>query len=161
MSRFLCYIAIMVLFLSGCSFYSFSPKGRSTINAVTVERFQNKTAEYGLEDRMTDLIIDALIADGNLKVVPEENSDAVLSGSLVSYLRKPYNPDENDRTDTYSITMVFDVALVNPVDNVPVWSQKISRIGIYNLNEESETDGQLRAIELLVSDIVEKTTQNW
>jgi len=30
------------------------------IKSIAVERFENNTAEYGLEDRMTDQIIDAL-----------------------------------------------------------------------------------------------------
>jgi len=147
--------------ICGCSFYSFSPKGRSTINNIAIERFKNSTAEFGLEDKMTDQIIDALIADGNLKIVPIENAEAVLSGILTLYERKPYNPDENDQVESYSIRMLFNIQMTDRTDNKTIWKDNINRIGIYNLETETEEDGQARAIKLLVDDIVEKTTKSW
>lgn len=154
-------LTLLFSFICGCSFYSFSPKGRSTINNIAIERFKNNTAEFGLEDKMTDQIIDALIADGNLKIVPIENAEAVLSGILTTYERKPYNPDENDQVESYSIRMLFNIQLTNRTDNTIIWKDNINRIGIYNLESETEEDGQARAIELLVDDIVEKTTKSW
>ena len=150
-----------LLILNGCSFYTFNPKGKSTVSRIAVERFKNNTAEFGLEDIMTDQIIDALIADGNLKIVEEENAEAILSGKLTTYERKPYNPDENDQVESYSIRMIFDIELANPADSIPIWSDRINRIGVYNLAEETEADGQLRAIELLVQDIIDRTTNSW
>jgi hypothetical protein len=110
---------------------------------------------------MTDQIIDALIADGNLKIVAVENAEAVLSGTLTIYERKPYNPDENDQVESYSIRMLFNIQLTNRTDNTAIWKDNINRIGIYNLETETEEDGQARAIQLLVDDIVEKTTKSW
>lgn len=160
MKRLLIFIILSALFC-GCSFYSFSPKGRSAINSIAIERFRNNTSEFGLEDRMTDQIIDALIADGNLKIVSMDNAEAVLSGVLTTYERKPYNPDENDQVESYSIRMLFDIQLTKRADNTTIWKDKINRIGVYNLETETEEDGQARAIALLIDDIVEKTTKSW
>ena len=160
MKRLFIYL-ILSSVICGCSFYSFSPKGRSTISSISIERFKNNTNEFGLEDQMTDQIIDALIADGNLKIVPVENAEAVLSGTLTTYERKPYNPDENDQVESYSIRMLFNIQLTNRADNTAIWKDNINRIGIYNLETETEEDGQARAIQLLVDDIVEKTTKSW
>ena len=159
------YLTLSVLILSfvftGCGVYTFSPKGKSDIKSVAVERFENQTAEYGLEDRMTDQIIDAFIADGALKVLSPEYADALLIGTLTSYLRKPYRYDENDQVQSYSVTMGFDITLRNPADDTEIWKEKVSQIGIYDIETQTEEDGQQAAIDLLIEAIINRTTKSW
>ncbi|UCE25018.1 MAG: hypothetical protein JSU74_02920 [Candidatus Zixiibacteriota bacterium] len=154
--------SVMILLLAnGCGVYTFSPKGKSDIKSVAVERFENETAEYGLEDRMTDQIIDALIADGTLKVVNREYADAYLNGILTRYERKPYGFDENDQVETYAVTMGFDILLKNPTDESEIWKERMDQIGVYNIDTETEEDGQQKAIDLLIEAIINKTTKSW
>lgn len=152
---------IMVVTFSGCGVYTFNPKGKSTISAISIERFENRTGEYGLEDRMTDLIIEAFIADGSMEIVPTENAEALLVGTLTRYNRRPFDPDENDQVTSYAVTMYFDIKLINPIDNTEIWTDKINQEGIYNLETESEEDGQFRAIKELIEHIINKTTKSW
>ena len=162
MIRFLALgVLLLPIILTGCGVYTFSPKGESDIKSIAVERFENQTAEYGLEDRMTDQIIDAFIADGTLKVLSPEYADALLLGTLTSYLRKPHGYDENDRVETYAVTMVFDITLRNPADDTEIWKEKVSQIGIYDLETQTEEDGQQEAIDLLIEAIINKTTKSW
>lgn len=161
MIRLILILILIFSLLSGCAVYTFNPKGKSTISSVFIERFANETSEYGLEDKMTDLIIDAFIADGTIKVVSPENAEATISGTLTRYERKPYNPDINDEVDSYAVTMYFSVKLVNNIDGVEIWTERINQIGVYNLEIETEEDGQHKAIELLVEDIINKTAKNW
>jgi len=94
------FILLLIFISLSCGVYTLNPKGKSDISTVAVERFTNTTPEFGLADRMTDDVIDALIADGNLNVVSIENADAVLTGELVRYERKPYEYTENDFVTT-------------------------------------------------------------
>ena len=152
---------IIILIFSGCSVYTFNPKGKSEIESINVEKFDNKTQEFGLEDRMTDQIIEAFIADGTMNIVAPGNSDAVLIGTLIGYERKPYNPDENDQVTDYAVRMTFTIKLVNPVDGIEIWKQNISQLGIYSVETETEEFGQQRAIALLIDEIINKTTKSW
>ncbi len=152
---------LTLLLINGCGVYTFSPKGKSDIKSVAVERFENETAEYGLEDRMTDQIIDALIADGTLKVVSREYADAYLNGALTRYERRPYGFDENDQVETYAVTMGFDIMLKNPTDESEIWKERMDQIGVYNIDTETEEDGQQKAIDLLIEAIINKTTKSW
>ena len=147
--------------LLGCGVYTFNPRGKSDIKSIAIERFENNTAEYGLEDRMTDQIIDAFISDGNLKVVPNENADALLSGTLTNYERKPYRYDENDQVESYAIRMLFDIQLKNPEDESEIWRESMSQEGVYLVDSETEEDGQQRAISRLIESVINKTTKNW
>lgn len=150
-----------LIVVSGCGVYTFSPKGKSNLSSIAVDRFENRTPEYGIEDAMTDQIIDAFIANGNLKVVSRENADAVLTGVLTGYSRRPYDPDENDQVQSYAVTMNFDIALTNPDDNTEIWADKLNQIGVYRLDSQTEEDGRQEAIGLLVEAIINKTTKSW
>lgn len=144
-----------------CGVYTFNPKGKSDINSIAIERFENQTPEYGLADQMTDVVIDAFIADGNLKVVSLENADAVLSGALTRYERKPYEFDQNDQVTSYVVTMGFDITLKNPKSNSDIFKEKMTQQGVYTVETETEETGRQKAVELLVEAIINKTTKSW
>ena len=161
MKKIFLTLTSILLLLSGCSFYTFNPKGKSTISSISVERFANRTGEYGLEDRMTDQIIDALISDGSMKVVPSENAEALLVGTLTRYDRQPFDPTIDDQVESYSVTMYFEIKLINSADNTEIWSDNVNKMGVYNLETQTEEDGQLDAITQLIDYIINKTTKSW
>jgi hypothetical protein len=162
MMRFLfIVIAALWLFVTGCGIYTFTPKGKSDIKSVSVERFENETAEYGLEDRMTDQVIDALLAEGTLEVVEAEYADANLIGTLTRYTRGPYAFDEADVVGSYAVEMTFEISLRKTADDTEIWKESIMQKGIYNIETETEEDGRQRAIDLLIADIINKTTKSW
>lgn len=154
----------MLLLMSaaiGCGVYSFDPSGKSEIQSLAIERFDNKTAEFGLSDRLTDLIIDAFIADGNVQVVPPDRANATLTGTLTGYRREPYEFDENDQVQSYRVVLNFEIAMVKPDGQEEKWRQQITEEGIYDADTETEEDGQRRASERLVETIINKTTKDW
>lgn len=161
MKTFLSLCLLTTILLSSCGVYTFNPRGKSDISRINVERFSNETSEFGIEDRMTNQIIDAFIADGSLKIVPTDDAQALLTGALVEYERKPYNADENDVVESYAVRMTFNIKLTNTVDGVDLWTERISQLGVYSLTDETEEDGQQRAIELLIETIINKTTKSW
>lgn len=146
--------------LSGC-FYSFRAQGKSDIKSVAVERFENETAEFGLGDRLTDILIDQFIADGNLKVVSARNADVIITGVLTGYERLPHVFDENDRVQQYKVRFRFRITLTRVSDQSELWSELMSPEGIYDANSELEEDGQRLAAEALVEAILNRTTKSW
>ena len=154
-------LIICILIFCGCGVYTFNPKGKSDISSIAVERFENNTAEYTLADRMTDLIIDAFISDGNLKVVSADKADAVLTGILTSYARKPYTYDQNDEVSEYQVIMNFEIVLKKPDDLTEIWKEQMNQTGIYDVLEETEEQAHDNAVNLLVESIINKTTKSW
>ena len=153
-------LVICAVFLTGCP-YTLNPRGSVTIKSVAVERFQNDTPEFGLADQMTDAIITAFIADGTMKVLPKEQAEAVLFGTLTRYQRRPYEYDENDQVTSYAVEMDFDIQLKKPAGDSLIWDERMSQRGVYNLTSESEEIGRQRALELLVQAIINRTTKSW
>ena len=149
------------LLVSGCGVYSLSGRGQSEISTISIEPFENDTNRYELTDRLTETIVDAFISDGNLKVVPGQQADALLQGSLLTYKREPYKFDENDQVQQYKVVMGFQVSLLNPREDTQYWSEQLNMEGIYDANTETEEDGQQRAAQRLVDAIINKTTKSW
>lgn len=154
-------LCLSAVCLAGCGIYSFSPGGKSSIKTISVSQFENRTIESGLSSRMTDLVIDALITDGNLKVVSAEEADAVLIGTLTSYEREASNFDESDNVIQYTVKLVFDVTLQKRESEEEIWKEVFYSEGIYSADTESEDDGQVRAADKLVVDIINRTTKSW
>ncbi len=155
-------IALVLAALTGCGVYSFSPGGKSSIKSIAVMQFENKTIEAGLSSTMTDLVVKAFIADGNLKVVSEKDADAVLEGTLASYSRDPQTFDANDVVSRYAVHIVFDLILKKGGgSDEELWKQSFTSEGIYLADSETEEDGQSRAAQKLVIDIINRTTKNW
>ncbi|SYZ72566.1 conserved hypothetical protein [Candidatus Zixiibacteriota bacterium] len=147
--------------ISGCAVYTFNPGGKSSIKTVAVTQFDNKTVEASLTSQLTDLIVNAFIADGNLKVASEDQADAVLSGTLLQYERKPVNFTAGDTVNLYSVDLIFDITLKDRKSDKNIWSDKLVSEGVYAVDKETEEIGQSRAITKLVTDIINRTTKSW
>ncbi|UCC44391.1 MAG: LptE family protein [Candidatus Zixiibacteriota bacterium] len=151
--------------LSGCGIYTLNPKGKSDIKTIGIEPFENNTAEFGLADRLTEIIIDAFIADGNLKVVSVDEADAVLVGTLLSYDRVPDTYDANDQVQSYKVIMNVEIQLQKPSDGSEYWKETTRQEGVYHPGADqpprTEEDGQQLAGERLVEAIIDRTTKSW
>ncbi|RKX27364.1 MAG: hypothetical protein DRP47_06680 [Candidatus Zixiibacteriota bacterium] len=152
---------LIATFAISCGVYTFNPRGKSDISSVAVERFENETPEFGLADIMTDNVIDAFIADGTMKIVSAENADVILAGTLVKYDRHPHEFTSEDEVISYEVTMDFSITLKKSSDGSEIWNDRISQQGIYQVDSETEDDGQQTAIKLLVETIINKTTKSW
>lgn len=155
-------IALVVLtVLIGCGVYTFNPAGKADYETMAVVRFDNETAELDLADRVTDLVIDALIADGTYNVVPEGQADVVLSGVLTRYERSPLEYDENDNVQSWRVVMDFRITLMDPSDESEVFNERISQQGVYDVDTETEEDAQQKAVDRLIEQIITRTTKSW
>ncbi len=159
--RIFVFIAVSAL-LVGCGIYSFSPGGKSSIKSISVAQFENETIEVGLSSSMTDLVVDAFISDGNLKVVGENSADAILIGTMKNYSRVPFTYDEFDNVENYAVRITFDVILrKGGTEDEEFWHEQFTSDGVFAADSETEEEGQIRAAEQLVVDIINRTTKSW
>jgi lipopolysaccharide assembly LptE-like protein len=145
----------------GCVIYSFSPGGKSSVKTIYVPQFENKTIEVGLSGQMTDLVVDAFIRDGSIKIVEKDKAEAILFGVLSNYRREAYTYDEADNVTHYVVKVTFAVVLKDTEKNEDIWAETFFSEGIYDAATESEEDGQVSAADNLVVDIINRTTKSW
>jgi hypothetical protein len=145
-----------------CGVYTFSPSALGGVKTVAIPLFENETTESGLRERLTDQLAQAFVSDNTLKVVREQQADAVLKGAVVSYSRDPYTFSQSEVVSQYACRIGLNVEFVNRKSGKIIWAENgMSNFGIYDAATEAEDDGKSRAIAKLVEDVLNKTIKGW
>ncbi len=147
--------------LAGCGIYSFSPGGKPPFESVNIPQFENKTIEYQMADRLTDAVVDAFIKDNTIKVKEASKADAILTGTLSSYRRDPYTYDKEDVVTEYAVKVSISIRVVKANSEDVIWEEDFFAQGVYDAIDETEEIGQDRAVTLLTSNIMDRTTKSW
>jgi hypothetical protein len=154
------FYLILLLLLSGCGVYSTSGSGRSG-GTIAVPLFENSTVEFGLNEGLTDALIDALVRDASLKVVDEDRADLVIRGKVVSVRDEPFTYGQT-QSEQNRITVAVDVSCYDAKKGRTVWEEKgLSGYGIYRAGgrqEEERNAGLRAAFAILIKDIVDRTS---
>lgn len=154
--------AATLLLTASCGVYTFSPSALGGVKTVAVPLFDNRTAESGLSEDLTDKLARAFVDDNTLRVVPEGRADAVLRGAVVSYKREAYAYDANEVVKEYIVHIDLDLGFYEKKNMKAIWEEKgMSNWGTYDSVTETEDDGKERAINKLVEDILNKTVKGW
>jgi hypothetical protein len=149
--------------IGGCSYYSFSGSTLpSHIKTVAVPLFENRTTEYGITDRLTEEIINMLVRDNTLKVVPEGKADSLLRGSIVGYEKEAYTFDENENVREYIVRIYVDASFEDLRKKKQLWQEeRLEGWGTYLAQGETEENAQEGAIAKLSEDLVNKLIAGW
>lgn len=172
---------ILVLFLItsiGCG-YSTGSLLPSRLKTIYVDNFKNRidigkevteSARYtlyrpGLENDVTNAIVERFVFDGNLKIMTEEESDLILEGSLVDYTQEALTYDRNDNVEEYRIKITVDVELADIADDNLLWKETgfvgESTYKTTGRFATSEDIAREEAIEDLARRVVERTIEGW
>ena len=84
-----CLLLIMYLPLS-CAYYSTSATGSGGIRSVAVPLLDNESLEAGIHQALTDSLIQGFVSDAALRVVEEDQADAVLQGTVLEIKEEPF-----------------------------------------------------------------------
>jgi hypothetical protein len=148
-----------------CGYYSTSSRTAGDIGKVTIPYLQNETPEPEIEIEITQQIIEGLLKDNTLKVVSDEEADAVLEGSIIEYANVPSTYSPELQAEQYRLVIGLKVSLFNKKENAYIWeNKKITAQADYYLDTSAQQDYE-SALEKVYSDIVESilsaTVQDW
>lgn len=122
-------VSLLLLGTSGCG-YALVGKGVTTdasIKRIGVPLFRDATGKAGLDQKVTQKVIEELLRRGRFDVVPDtQGVDALVEGELVSYNAVPvgFTGEDTGRTqaDRYSISLTARVRYTKPGAPEPLWS---------------------------------------
>jgi outer membrane lipopolysaccharide assembly protein LptE/RlpB len=158
-------LVLLPLILSGCG-YSTTSRTAKDIKSISVPFFENTTTEPSLEISVTEKIIRNLVADNTLKVVDEDEADAVLEGNITEFRNVPFSFNMDLDAEEYHVVLRVQVSLFSRRLNEPIWENKIFKgDGSYFL-EVSEAgltyeDALAEAIDEITDQILNLTVQDW
>jgi outer membrane lipopolysaccharide assembly protein LptE/RlpB len=166
MSRWYRGVGVLLIFVSGCGFYSTSSRTAKDIKSVCVPFFENRTSEPNLEITVTERIIDNLVADNTLSVKDEVNADAVLEGKIVSFQNVPFSFNRDLNAEEYHVIVTVEATLYSRRLDQPIWEkQLIKGDGSYFVDTDEEgfryEDAIAEAIREITDRILNLTVQDW
>ncbi len=154
-------VVLLCFLVVGCGVYSFSSSSLGGVKTISVPEFDNKSLQYGLQQDLTQKLIDRFIQDNTLKVVAAADADAILRGEVVRYERVAYTYDKGDNVSEYKVNIYVNFVLERKGGKVLLERQNLLGWGVYEAASETEDDGRLEAIDKLARDIVDETTKSW
>ncbi len=161
-SAFCCGL-LALLFLSACGAYSFSSSGASHLKTVAIPIFQDRTSEFGIKEKLTNLVIAEFTRDNTLRVTDRRNADAIIEGSIT---RVDDQAGAFTRDETVQDIKVFVTVAASYRDlkkRKTIWEEEITQWGTFDPDEgtQSRDAGIDEAVEKIANEILNKTVSGW
>lgn len=171
--------------LAGCGYSTHSsldPQYRT----ISVNAFQNQSAEYDLQAPLTNAVIRKFITDGRLEVVPAEEADLILDGVILNYSLRGLIYDEQDEVTQFLCVVLAGARVSERKTGKVLWEdpQMAGETTFYTRSSGQSSDrlrgnagqflptvrsfpsleenqGASEALEQLASDIFYRTIEPW
>ena len=104
-------VIMINIFFSGCGIYTFTGHGIGGIETLTIQPFENQTAEFGIREELTDILITSMLKDRTLSVVDQGSADAVLNGNILSIEDFPLTYDDQETVSEYKVVITVSFVL--------------------------------------------------
>jgi hypothetical protein len=161
--RFYKYAATLLLICTGCGFYSFSGSLAPHLNTVAVPLFENRTAEFGITEDMTDIIIEEFTRDNTLKISDRSGADVLIEGVILRINDRAGGFDAQERVQDYKIYLTVSIKCTDQQKQQLLWEERITQWGSFDpsAGPESRNDGIAEAIEKISQEVLNKTVSGW
>jgi hypothetical protein len=143
-----------------CGVYSFTGATLPPhLKTVAVPMFDNRSPEFGVDQQITDAVIDAVTRDNTLKIADPSNADCILRGTLMRLEDRAGQYDSNEQAATYRITLTVQAAFEDLRKKTVIWQNSFSAFGTYS---GADRDAAITdAVDKLTTDIINKMVSNW
>jgi hypothetical protein len=159
--KHLAVVFLIVTFSCGYSAGSLLP---GHIKKIYIPTFLNETTRYGIEQELTEQVIDAFTSDNRLSVVSEGEADAMLRGVIIMYEKGALTFDRAQTVDEFRIEITVSVEFEDLREGKVIWREDEFRAWqsyVAGETEEGE-EGALRSAMLtLANDILSRTVEGW
>jgi hypothetical protein len=116
-------VVLIGLAAASCG-YSLHPTLPSGIRTLQVPVLENKTSEPGIEDFLTQALIQAIVNSGAAKIASSETAaDARLEGKIVGYSLTSLSFDRAANVTSYRLTVALALTLRDLRKDEVVWKQ--------------------------------------
>jgi len=154
---------ILIFLPSSCGFYSFSGSLAPHLKTIAIPLFEDRTAEFGIKEELTDALIDEFTKDNTLKIADRTSADLLLQGTIVSVDDRAGAYDQRERVQDIRVYLTVKVKCEDMVKRTVLWEERLTQWGTYepSLGPDARSEGIAEAIEKLTLDILNKTVAGW
>lgn len=142
-----------------CAHYSTSASGAGGTSSVAVPMFDNKSLESGLQQALTDSLIQGFVSNGALRVLDEDRAHLVLRGEILEVREEPFT--YSGGSEQFRVSILLNVSCYDTQEKTSVWEEGGLRgFGIFDAAQDRQLARALGlndAIRMLVEDVVDRT----
>ncbi len=146
-----------------CAFYSFSGSLAPHLKTVAVAQFDNRTAEFGVSEEMTDALIDEFQRDNSLKIADRNSADVLVEGEIIRLDDRAGAFDQSERVQDFKLYITVKVKCSDQVKRQTLWEERITQWGAYDpsAGPDSRLQGISEAIGKISQEVLNKTVAGW
>ena len=137
--HFLFSLIFLLLAGIGCGYRLAGEGGGppSEIRSIAVPTFNNETYEAGIETIVTNALLRELIKDRRLKVVGQDEADAIMEGTVTSFTTSSVAYDPTGVVLEYRTWVTLDVTVRRNRKGEILWSQRgLLESSVYRVSSE-------------------------
>jgi hypothetical protein len=158
------FIFTALLLVAGCVKYSFRGALPSSIKTIAIPLFEDRSNWVGVQEQLTNAVINAFVEDNSLHVVDnEDEGDLVLRGTILSVRPQTTSVASDESTTEERYVVTVKIECYNRQTDKLLWSGNLSDYGTVSgaaTLAEQET-AIATAIEKLKIEIVNRTIAAW
>lgn len=158
----------MLLSNSACWYYSFRGTLPPHIKNVAIPIFKDKTAEFNIQQVVTDQIRLGFIQENILKLIEEDNCHSILYGTVLSIQDRPLVFTESEETGEavkeYRVTVKVEVEWYDKINNKPIFKKQFTGYSEYDPTGATDRDRETaleESISQITEDIINSILSGW
>lgn len=158
----LCFTLISI-FSINCGPYSFSSKTTTHIKTVAIPIFQDQTSEFGVKEKLTEVVIEEFTRDNTLKISNRRQADSVIEGTILRIDDRAGAFTSAERVEDIKIFITVKVKYEDLKKRKIVWEEEITQWGTFNpdAGPESRNEGIDEALAKIANEILNKSVSGW
>jgi len=164
LNRLYATILTIFVFVSGllslrCGVYSFSGSTLPPhIKTVGIPLFEDRTTEFGIDQLLTDALIEAITDDNTLKIANPRESDTIISGVIMSVKDRTGQYNANESAGDYRVFVGVKIQFEDVKKRTILWEDTINQWGSYESNRD---DGIEEALDKISTEIINRSVSGW
>ncbi len=158
------FAALAVMPLIGCGYYSFSGSTLPHLKTVAVPIFENETAEFGIKEEITDVIIARFTDDNTLKIADSRTADSIVSGKVIRVEDRAGAYTRDEKVEEIQVYVTVQVAFEDLKKRKVVWEGTIREVGTYIPGDAEKGTREAaisEAIEKIAEEVLNRTVTGW
>jgi len=158
------FILVLPMLLGlACGFYSFKGSLLPHLKTVAIPLFENRTAEFGIAEQLTDAIIDEFTRDNSLKIADRSAADVLIEGSIVRINDRAGAFDQREQVQELKVYITVNIKCTDQVQHQTMWEERITQWGSYDPSggPDARLDGIAEAIDKISEQVLTKTVAGW
>ncbi len=146
-----------------CGFYSFKGSLDPHLKTVAIPLIDNRTAEFGVAEQMTDAFIDEFTKDNSLKIADIGSANVLINGAITRIDDRSGAVTSSETVQDIKIYITVSIKCMDQVKHQVMWEERLTQWGAYDPSggPSAREDALAEAIEKLSQDVLNKTVSGW